>query len=109
VKRPTIYLCIFLLIFTALFMFLSSQAMAYDPKNDLVSAIDLKPTGLMVKKASSHSGTAKEGSPSPQQVSIPVGDGVSTYVDCSAPGRQDPAKESAKNFRTVLGFHILLK
>lgn len=89
-------------------MFLSSRAMAYDPKNDLVSAIDLKPTGLMMKKTSAENGTTKEGSPSPQ-VSIPVGDGVSTYVDCSTPGRQDPAKESAKNFRTVLGFHILLK
>ncbi len=104
-KRLTIFLGIFFLIFSALSLFVSSPAIAYDPKNDLASAIDLKATGIMVKKtpemgsAGSSSGAA----------SIPVGDGVSTYVDCSTPSRQDPARETAQAFRTVLGFHIILK
>lgn len=82
--------------------------MAYDPKKDLVSAIDLKATGLMMKKTLSADGTVKEGSPS-REYSVPVGDGLSTYVDCSAPSRQDQTKQTAKDFRTIIGFHILLK
>ena len=86
----------------------SSRAMAYDPKNDLVSAIDLKPTGLMMKKALSENKTPKEVNSSPGK-NIPVNDGPSTYLDCSAPSRQDPTKETAKNFRAVFGFHFGLK
>ncbi len=82
--------------------------MAYDPKKDLVSAIDLKPTGLMMKKALSEDKTAKEGIASREQ-SITVGDGLSTYIDCSAPSRQDPNKETTKDFRAVVGFHFILK
>ncbi len=99
---------ILLLLLTVLCMSFPSLAMAYDPKKDLVSAIDLKATGLMVKKTYPANETAKEGSPS-REVSIPVNDGLSTYVDCSAPSRQDPTRETAKDFRTVFGFHFVLK
>ena len=83
--------------------------MAYDPKNDLVSAINLKATGLMMKKTTSGMGAGDNGS-SQREFSIPFGDGVSTYIDCSAPGRPDTAaRDTARAFRTVLGFHIMLK
>lgn len=83
--------------------------MAYDPRNDLVSAMDIKATGLMMKKALSENGTAKKGSPS-QEFSIPVSDRVSTYVDCSTPSRHDnTSKETSQDFRTVFGFHFALK
>lgn len=94
--------------FNAFPLFLSSTAMAYDPKKDLVSAIDLKATGLMMKKTLSAAGAVKEGSQS-REYSVPVSDGLSTYLDCSAPSRQDQTKETAKDFRTIIGFHILLK
>jgi hypothetical protein len=90
-------------------MFLSARAMAYDPKNDLASAINLKATGLMMKKTYSENGTTKEGNPS-REFSIPVSDGLSTYIDCSAPSRQDlTTNETTKDFRTVFGFHFVLR
>jgi len=108
VKRLTVIIGFFLLLFIALSMVLSSRAMAYDPKKDLVSAIDLKPTGLIMKKALSEDATAKEGSPSREQ-SVPVSDGPSPYIDCSTPSHQDPTKETTKDFRAVVGFHFVLK
>ena len=89
-------------------MLLSSPAMAYDPKQDLAFAINLNATGLMMKKALSENETTKEGSRSREQ-SVPVSDGLSTYIDCSAPSRQDPSKETSKDFRAVFGFHFVLK
>ena len=83
--------------------------MAYDPKKDLVSAINLKATGLMVTKTHSGNRDAKEGSLSPE-FKVPVNDGLSTYLDCSAPSRQDvTAKETTKDFRAVFGFQFVLK
>ncbi|MBI5848300.1 MAG: hypothetical protein HZB31_10215 [Nitrospirae bacterium] len=90
-----------LLVFTVLSLFLASAAMADDSTKDLASAINLKATGLMMNKAQSVN-TARE-------FSIPVGDGLSTYMDCTAPSRQDPTKKTSKDFRTVIGFHIVLK
>jgi hypothetical protein len=109
VKRLTNIICFFLLIFTVMSLFLSSLAIADDPKNDLISAIDLKATGIMVKKTHAENGMANEGSLS-REFSIPVSDGLSTYIDCSAPSRQDHStKETTKDFRTVFGFHFALK
>jgi hypothetical protein len=90
-------------------LFLSSLAMAHDPKKDLASAINLKATGLMMKKIHTENRSEKVGSLS-REFSIPVNDGLSTYLDCSAPSRQDlTTKETANDLRTVFGFHFVLK
>ncbi|MBI5634995.1 MAG: hypothetical protein HZA15_16120 [Nitrospirae bacterium] len=108
-KKLTIITCFFLLLFTALSLFLSSRAMAYDPKKDLVSAINLKATGLMVNKTHTDKRNADADSPAPQ-LSIPVNGGLNTFVDCSAPSRQDvTVKETTKDFRAVFGFQFVLK
>ena len=84
--------------------------MAADTKKDVVSAVTLETSWPAMRDAPAENGETK-GMNASQVFSIPVGDGISTYVDCSRPSHQDPGiKESAsKALRTVFGFHITLQ
>ena len=83
--------------------------MAYDPKNDLVSTMNLTATGPMSKNMLSELRARKEDDP-PRDVSVPLGDGLRTYLDCSKPGRHDLGSQAVTaDFRTVIGLHFVLK
>jgi hypothetical protein len=83
--------------------------MAYDQKNNLVSAMNLTATGPMSKNMLSELRTTKEDGP-PRDVSVPISDGLSTYLDCSKPSRHDLGSQAVTaDFRTVIGFHFVLK
>ncbi len=71
--------------------------------------IDLKATGLMMKKALAENQTSEKGGQTPQ-LSVSVNDHVSTFIDCSEPTRLDiTTKDSLINIRTVVGLHFILK
>lgn len=109
VKRNISIICLFLLLIIAVSLSVSSSAMAYDPKNDLVSAMNLTATGPMSKNMLSELRTTKEDG-LPRNVSIPISDGLSTYLDCSKPARHDLGSQAVTaDFRTVIGFHFVLK
>lgn len=101
--------CLCLLLFIAVSLFVSSRAMAFDPKKDLVSSMNLKATGPMSKNALSELRTSKEDRSS-GDASVPIRDGLSTYLDCGQPVRRDLGTQViTSDYRTVIGLHFILK
>ena len=112
-KKRSILISTFILMFSLTFLFISSGAKAEsqgDPKKDLVSELHLESASLLGPKSDSVDGKDLKSNPL-RGFLIPLKNGLNAFIDCASPLHQDglTPKDTRTNYRAVIGFHFRLR
>ncbi len=112
VKKRSILISILILLFSMVFLLISSGAKAEskdDSKKDLVTILHIKAASL-VGQDNDSDGQKDRGKESLRGIRVHVKEGLNAFFDFSSPAHQGLAqKDSRTDLRGVFGFRILLK
>ena len=114
-KKLSLYIGLFILSFSLVFLFASSRAHAESQDNaraDIASILSLKAVTAKVQEEDGNK-AGREVKPL-REIIMPLQKGFNAFMDFSSPVRQvlgaiDTATDAPKDYRTVVGFHIPLK